>query len=89
MSDDIQKITSASNPLVKMLRGLDRKKNRTETGLFLAEGARLVQQGLDNNWDISTLITSEYGLQRDHIRALADKALATGARVALRVHRAP
>lgn len=82
MSDDIQKITSASNPLVKMLRGLDRKKNRTETGLFLAEGARLVQQGLDNNWDISTLITSEYGLQRDHIRALADKALATGARVA-------
>ena len=81
MSDEFQKITSVSNPLIKSLRGLDRKKNRNEAGLFLAEGARLIQQGLENGWQISTLVASPFGLQRDHIRSLANAALASGARV--------
>jgi TrmH family RNA methyltransferase len=34
-------ITSASNPLIKSLKSLHLKKGRAETGLFLAEGARL------------------------------------------------
>jgi TrmH family RNA methyltransferase len=35
-------ITSASNPQIKLLKSLHLKKARSETGLFLAEGARLV-----------------------------------------------
>lgn len=35
-------LTSPSNPLIKALKGLERKKERAETGLFPAEGARIV-----------------------------------------------
>ena len=74
-------ITSVSNPLIKTLRALDRKKTRNETGLFLAEGTRLVQQGLENGWEIDTLIASQFALARDHIRDIADIAGAAGARL--------
>lgn len=81
MTQNFETITSVSNPLIKTLRALDRKKIRKETGLFLAEGARLVQQGLENDWDIDTLIASESGLERDHIQALAVRAQKAGARI--------
>lgn len=81
MNSEFQKITSVSNPLIKILKGLNRKKNRTETGLFLAEGARLVRQGLDNGWVATSLIISTYGLQRDHIHELAMEAQNAGARI--------
>ena len=38
MKAEFDHITSASNPSVKRLRSLERKKGRNETGLFLAEG---------------------------------------------------
>ncbi len=78
-----EEITSASNPLVKTLRGLDRKKVRTETGLFLAEGARLVEQGLDRGWTPRALLASRAGAERPYMRALLAKAGSAGARVAL------
>ena len=81
MSTDFETITSVSNPLIKTLRALDRKKTRGETGLFLAEGARLVQQGLKNGWQIDTLIASQFGLERAHVREIASKAKSAGARV--------
>src|SRR5262245_13240672 len=40
-------ITSASNPLIKTLKSLHAKKGREETGLFLAEGARLAIEAAD------------------------------------------
>ena len=36
-------ITSTSNPQIKTLKSLHLKKGRAETGLFLAEGARLAR----------------------------------------------
>ncbi|HBF91472.1 MAG TPA: RNA methyltransferase, partial [Hyphomonas atlantica] len=51
MTRPSETISSASNPLVKTLKSLERKKGRTETGLFLAEGARLIGQGLANGWE--------------------------------------
>lgn len=75
------KITSASNPTIKSLKSLDRKKVRTETGLFMAEGGRLVQQGLDAGWTPDTLLASSEGLSRPHIAALAERGVALGARV--------
>lgn len=74
-------ITSAGNPLIKTLRALDRKKTRLETGLFLAEGMRLIEQALNQNWQVETLVLSASGLERDHIKALAERAEAQGARI--------
>ena len=76
-------LTSPSNPLIKSLKGLERKKERQASGLFLAEGARLVEQGLANNWQPDTLVVAAAVADRPHIAALADKAEAAGARVVL------
>jgi len=81
MTQVFEPITSVSNPLIKKLRALDRKKTRNETGLFLAEGARLVQQGVENGWEIDTLVASEFMLDRDHIQAIAESAGRAGARL--------
>ena len=74
-------ITSASNPLIKTLRALERKKTRAETGLFLAEGARLIEQALAQGWQIDTLVVSSSGMERDYVRAMSRRAAAAGARL--------
>lgn len=81
MTGSFDQITSASNPLIKRLRGLERKKNRNETGLFLAEGARLIEQALAQGWQIDTLIISNSGAERDYVRTLCKQAQSKGARV--------
>lgn len=80
MHPPLEIITSASNPLIKTLRALSRKKTRAQTGLFLAEGSRLVQQGLHNGWELETLIASRHGVERPHIQALIETARKAGAR---------
>lgn len=74
-------ITSASNPLIKTLRGLDRKKNRSETGLFLAEGTRLVLQGFENGWQADTLICAGAMLDRPLVANLVERAQTQGTRI--------
>lgn len=64
------KITSFSNPLVKRLRSLERKKGRADTGLFLAEGVRLVSQGISSGWDLETVMVSSSVIDRDHVKRL-------------------
>lgn len=80
MPAHLETISSSSNPLIKTLRSLDRKKARTETGLFLAEGARLVEQGLNAGWELDSLVVSASSTDRPFIRALVDKAQAGRAR---------
>lgn len=74
-------ITSASNPLVKTFRSLERKKGRSETGLFIAEGVKLINQGLTNGWDVDSLIIAATALDRDYVADLAKSVAAQGARV--------
>ncbi len=81
MTDDYDMITSASNPVAKRLRSLERKKGRLETGLFLAEGARLVGQGLARGWDPDTVVIAADALDRDYVAAIARDAANRGARV--------
>jgi TrmH family RNA methyltransferase len=50
-----KKITSLANPLVKDIRALHLKKHRDETGLFIAEGQKLVRDAADGGWPIHTL----------------------------------
>ncbi|KCZ57079.1 TrmH family RNA methyltransferase [Hyphomonas chukchiensis] len=83
MNQPIETITSPSNPLIKSLKSLERKKGRSETGLFLAEGARLVEQGLEQGWQAETLVIASTMADRPHLAALARRAAAAGARVVL------
>jgi RNA methyltransferase, TrmH family len=67
-------ITSASNPLIKTLKSLHLKKGRAETGLFLAEGARLAVEAADLGVWPDTLIYSPAALERGQVRALIAQA---------------
>lgn len=81
MNQPIEIITSPSNALIKSLKSLERKKGRSETGLFLAEGARLVEQGLEQGWRAETLVIASTMSERPHLAALTRRASASGARV--------
>lgn len=81
MSRPIETISSPANPLIKTLKGLERKKIRNETGLFLAEGARLIGQGLEQGWPLETLVIAASMADRPHLKALAERAEAHDARI--------
>lgn len=74
------KITSAANPLVKMMKSLHAKKGRAETGLFLAEGARLASEAADLGVWPEAMAVSEAALERPQIRAVLKGAQERGAR---------
>jgi TrmH family RNA methyltransferase len=67
--------------LIKSLRSLQTKKGRGETGLFLAEGARLAGEAADLGFLPEILCLSESALQRAPVRALAERAMQGGAKV--------
>ncbi len=76
-------ISSPSNDLIKRLKSIERKKERAESGLFLAEGARLCEQGLAQSWTCEVLAVAASMQDRPHIEALARRATKVGARVVL------
>jgi RNA methyltransferase, TrmH family len=78
----IEEITSPQNALVKLAKSLDRKKARNETGLFMAEGARHVGEGLALGWTLDALLFSAAAQSRPAVQALAIEAEQAGARVA-------
>jgi TrmH family RNA methyltransferase len=49
------KVTSLANPLVKDIRALHGRKHRDETGLFIAEGQKLVRDAVEGGWPIHML----------------------------------
>ncbi|MDE1151055.1 MAG: RNA methyltransferase [Micavibrio sp.] len=66
-------ISSLQNPVVKKLRALSSKKYRDEDGIFMVEGARHVNDALDNDWQPDVIA---YSIRAVHDDA-AKKALAT------------
>src|SRR5437016_10365172 len=68
-------ITSLANPLVKEIRALALPKNRRASGLFVAEGLKLVADAIDAGWSVRTLV---------HATRVADEALV--ARLAASTH---
>jgi TrmH family RNA methyltransferase len=70
-------ITSLANPLVKEVRGLTLAKNRKASGLFIAEGLKLVTDGLEKGWTLRILI---YAAQAENQPGVARVAKAAGAR---------
>jgi TrmH family RNA methyltransferase len=67
-------ITSAANPQIKTLKSLHAKKGRAETGLFLAEGARLALEAADLGIWPEILVYSPAALAREQVRALIVEA---------------
>lgn len=67
--------------MIKQLRSLDRKKSRNDSGLFICEGARLVEEGLKHNWEPVFALAASDALDRPHSRQLLADCKERGARV--------
>jgi RNA methyltransferase, TrmH family len=76
-----KKITSLGNPLVKEIRALQQKKHRDETGLFIAEGHKLVRDALDGGWPVDMLAYAAASASEAGIGALAAETKAAGGTV--------
>ena len=75
---EIKQITSLTNPLVKAVRGLHLRKDREESGQFLAEGLKIVTEAVELGRPPRVLL---YGPEaRDHpvLRKAALATLAAG-----------
>ncbi len=73
-------ISSTANDTVKLLKSLDRKKARTETGLFLAEGARLAEEALNHGWSPAYVLAGAAAMERPQTAALLARMKQAGAR---------
>jgi TrmH family RNA methyltransferase len=74
-------ITSTANDTVKLLKALERKKERQESGLFLAEGRHFAEEALSNGWKPAYAIADLAALDRPPTRNLLERMRAGGARV--------
>ena len=76
----LHKVSSPANPVVKMLKSLHAKKGRSETGLFLAEGARLIEEAaLLGKWP-DVLALAPAALARRQTADLVNRAASAGVR---------
>lgn len=75
------KITSPANPIVKSLKSLHAKKSRAESGLFLAEGARLAAEAAELGVWPEIMALSAAALERAPVRKLIGDAERHGTRV--------
>jgi TrmH family RNA methyltransferase len=80
-STQFEQISSLANDTVKLLRSLDRKKFRVETGLFLAEGARLAEEALIRGWTPAYALATDGALDRPATADLLARMKSAGARV--------
>jgi RNA methyltransferase, TrmH family len=72
-------ITSLQNERVKLIRSLEMRKVRRETGLFVAEGASVLVAARDAGWKLKTLVFLAGSAASGIARELLDWAQATGA----------
>jgi TrmH family RNA methyltransferase len=72
-------ITSLQNERVKLIRSLEMRKVRRETGLFVAEGASVLVTARDAGWVPKMLVFLAGSAQSGIPRALLDWAEAAGA----------
>ncbi|MBV5266870.1 TrmH family RNA methyltransferase [Pinisolibacter aquiterrae] len=77
----VKEVTSLANPVVKELRALHMKKERAESGLFLAEGLKLVTDALEEGWPIRTLVHAARVKDQPLVKRAVATAKARGALV--------
>jgi len=71
-------ITSLTNDRVKLIRSLDMRKTRRETGLFVAEGASVLMAARDSGWRPRILVHGADARDSRAHRDLIDWALREG-----------
>ena len=74
-------VTSPANPLVKEIRALHQKKQRDASGLFIAEGQKLVRDAAEEGWPIHMLAYAAANAGEAAIGTLAAQAKAAGGTV--------
>ena len=74
----VKHITSLTNPIVKDIRGLALSKNRKASGLFVAEGLKLVADAVEAKWSLRTLVHATNVADQPLVRRLATSAHARG-----------
>ncbi len=67
----VRRITSLTNPVVKGVRGLWLAKNRRASGLFLAEGLKLVMDAVEFGWPLRRLVFATGRDGGEHLDELA------------------
>jgi TrmH family RNA methyltransferase len=77
----VKHITSLANPVVKGIRGLALPKNRKASGLFVAEGLKLVADAVEQGWALQTLVHSGAVADQPLVRRIAASAHAKGGTV--------
>jgi RNA methyltransferase, TrmH family len=77
----VKQVTSLANPLVKKIRALHQKKTRDETGLFIAEGQKLVRDAVEKGWPVETLVYANAQIGDEAIGTLAARTKAEGGTV--------
>lgn len=73
-----KEITSVSNPIVKDIRALSDRKNRQSSGLFIAEGLKLVADAIEAGWPIRTFVFGKKVKQHELVEKLAAATKARG-----------
>ena len=75
----VKEITSLANPIIKELRALALKKRRDAAGLFIAEGLKLVLEGLELGHKIRYLIYASGEDRSYRLEQAAARAYSAGA----------
>ncbi len=77
----VKTITSLANPIVKDIRALALPKNRKESGLFVAEGLKLVADAVEAGWMVKTLVHATNVASQPLVARLASSTHARGGAV--------
>ncbi len=75
---EVRRITSVTNDLIKAIRSLELKKNRQESGLFVAEGARTLIEAQELGADLKAIIYLDQAAHAPHLTRIRTKLTHTG-----------
>ncbi|WP_312222176.1 TrmH family RNA methyltransferase [Rhizobium rhizoryzae] len=74
----VKEVTSLTNPIVKDIKGLTSKKEREESGTFLAEGLKLIIDAVELGWEIRTLVYAKAAKGKPLVEQVAARTVARG-----------
>jgi TrmH family RNA methyltransferase len=77
----MERVSSGQNPTVKLIRSLHEKKYRQESGLFLAEGRKVLERARGKGWAAEYLVLRDgelpKGLDGLRILIVSDRVMAS------------
>jgi len=77
----VRRVTSLANPEIKQIRALTLPKHRKQSGLFIAEGLKLVADAVETGWEVATLVYGARAAEQPLLQRLAATLHARGASV--------